>query len=143
MTSLPRLGIALCAIVAVAASASTLAVTGGWTRPTARGMNAAAYFTIVNRGASPDALISASSPLATSASLHESHQMGTVMTMRPLAAIPLPRGRKVLFAPGGLHLMLEGLKRPLRGGERVPVRLVFRRGAAQRVELVVGEGPPA
>ncbi len=106
-------------------------------------MNGAAYFTIVNRGGEADALVGASSPLAASVSLHRSMMVHGVMLMRPLAEAPVPAKGELTFAPGGLHLMMEGLKRPLREGERAPVILKFRRSGARRVELVVGQGPPA
>lgn len=143
---LPKLGLAMAALALVGASSAPspgITVTQAWARPAASGMNGAAYLAIVNHGPSPDALVGASSPLAASVSLHESRAMGSMMTMRPLAFIPLPPGHRVVLAPGGAHLMLEGLKSPLRQGGTVWLRLVFRHAAAQRVKVVIAEGPPA
>ncbi|HEV2364284.1 MAG TPA: copper chaperone PCu(A)C [Caulobacteraceae bacterium] len=131
------------ALLSVAASRSPIVVTGAWTRPAPAGMTAAGYMTLVNRGRRNDALVGASAPWAASVQVHKSAMMGSMMTMRPVAALPLPAGGRARLAPGGYHLMIEGLKRPLKLGEQVPVVLKFRSGAPLRVELTVGEGPPA
>ncbi len=127
---------------AMASGRSAIRVLNAWTRPAAKGMNAAGYLTLVNDGARPDALVGASSPAARSVSLHRSAMKGTVMTMRPLAAILIPAHGRAVLAPGGDHLMIEGLARSLRAGASAPVRLVFRRSPAERVALKIGFGPP-
>ncbi|MGH7012499.1 MAG: copper chaperone PCu(A)C [Caulobacteraceae bacterium] len=127
---------------AIASGRSAVRVLNAWTRPAAKGMNAAGYLTVVNDGARSDALVGASSPVARSVSLHQSAMKGTVMTMRPLADIPIPAHGRAILAPGGDHLMIEGLVRSLTAGDTVPVKLVFRRSPAERVELKVGSGPP-
>lgn len=134
---------AMIALVAAPALALTpvIFVHGGWTRPTAAGMNAAGYLTIVNRGPFADRLTGASSPVARGISLHVSRQMGTVMTMRPVQAITVAAGSSVTLGPGGYHLMLEGLKRPLKPGMSVPLSLSFARVGTVRVALKVGAGP--
>jgi hypothetical protein len=104
-------------------------------------MNAAGYLTIVNTGPFADRLLSAASPLATRVSIHESRRVGAVMTMRAVPVLRIPSKSQVALAPGGYHLMLEALKRPLRMGERAPVTLNFERAGAVRVRLAVGAGP--
>lgn len=134
---------ALCLATAAAAPASPIVVSGGWTRPTAAGLNGAGYFTVVNRGPRPDRLTGASSPVATAVSIHRSQQVGSVMTMRALPFLDVGGGAKVTFAPGGLHLMLEGLRRPLRTGESVPMSLSFARAGHVRAILQVRPGATA
>jgi periplasmic copper chaperone A len=139
---LPLLVIA--ALLAMAAAPSPpLAISGGWTRPALRGATAAGYLVIVNRLARPDRLVAAASPVAASVTLHESRMVGSVMTMRPVASLTIPPRGQIALAPGGLHFMLEGLRRPLKAGEHVPLILQFAGAGPERASLTVGAGPPA
>jgi copper(I)-binding protein len=133
----------LTALLATGAAPPPISVSGGWTRPALTGMTAAGYLVIVNRGPRPDRLVAASSPVAASVSLHESRMVGSVMTMRPVGSLTIPPRGRVTLGPGGLHLMLEGLRRPLRAGERIPLNLQFAGAGAARANLSVGAGPPA
>src|SRR3546814_9203317 len=49
----------------------------------------------------------------------------SVMKMRSLAAVDVAPGASVIFAPGSLHIMLHGLKRPLAEGDHFPLALTF------------------
>lgn len=128
---------------AVAAPATPIAVIGAWIRPAQAGMNGAGYMTLVNRGRLADRLMGASSPVATHVSLHRSLEIGGVMTMRPVPVLDVQSGARVNFAPGGLHLMFEGLRRPLLAGQSVPVTLNFARAGRVRATLMVRVGAPA
>jgi copper(I)-binding protein len=48
---------------------------------------------------------------------------GNVMRMRPISALVLPRGKPVELKPGGYHVMLMDLKKPLNAGDIVPLTL--------------------
>jgi hypothetical protein len=135
----------LIGLVALAAAAAPppITVRGAWTRPAAAGMNAAGYLTIINRGVRPDRLISAASPLAARVSLHQSRQVGSVMIMAPVPFLAIPPGGRAVLAPGGYHLMLEHLARPLRQGDRAVVTLTFERAGPLRVRLAVANTAPA
>jgi copper(I)-binding protein len=90
--------------------------------------SAAAYLAIENRGRQPDRLLSASSTIAAKTELHDMSLEGGVMRMRPLSGIDIAPGDTLILAPGqGYHLMLNGLKAPLRSGDRFVLRLVFER----------------
>jgi hypothetical protein len=126
-----------------AAPATPIAVVGAWIRPAQAGMNGAGYMTLVNRGRLADRLIGASSPAAAQVSLHRSLEIGGVMTMRPVPVLDVGGGARVSFAPGGLHLMFEGLRRPLLAGQSVPVSLTFAKAGRVRATLIVRVGAPA
>jgi periplasmic copper chaperone A len=81
-------------------------------------------------------LVSASSPLAGVAEVHEMKMDGEVMRMRAIKSLDLPAGKTVELKPGGLHLMLMDLKQALPAGSSVPVTLVLQdaRGVESRVE---------
>ena len=107
---------------AVSAQTGQLEVINAWARATpGKSEVGAAYVTIQSPTA--DRLVSASSPVAKKVEMHTMTMSGAVMQMRPVAAIDIPAGQAVTLAPNGLHLMLDGLKSPLRAGESFPLTL--------------------
>jgi copper(I)-binding protein len=107
-----------------AADASDISLEHVWARATAgNATTGAAYLTVTDRG-SPDRLVGVSTPIAT-AELHETINDNGVMKMRPVAGIALEPGKPVTFAPGGYHVMLMGLKGPLKAGDSFPLTLTF------------------
>lgn len=132
------------AALTLAAAPAGVSVTDGWSRPAAQGGNGAGFLTIVNVGQTADRLLSASSPVAGRVEIHESMIMGgrAMMHPRPEGA-PVAPGARVEFKPGGWHLMLMGLKKPLKAGETVPVTLTFQKAGRVQVDLAVRATPPA
>jgi len=119
------------------AASPTLRIEAPWTRAAGQGQQGVGYMTVRNAGAQPDRLLSASSPAAGRVELHTHIRDGEVMRMRAVDAIPIPAEGAATLQPGGLHLMLVGLTRPLREGESVPVTLRFERAGEVTVELAV------
>jgi copper(I)-binding protein len=95
---------------------------GAWVRGTVVGQTTAgAYMELTSdRRAS---LLGAESPAAGSAEIHEMRIEGNVMRMRAVPRLELPPGKTVELRPGGHHMMLVDLKRPLKKGDLVPIRL--------------------
>ena len=89
------------------------------------GTNSAAYFSLHNEGERKDRLVGASSPAAGRVEIHESFVVGEVMRMREVEGVDLPPGGRVELRPGGLHVMLLDLTRPLLEGEDVVLTLLF------------------
>lgn len=115
-----------------------------WARPTLPGQTTGAgYLSVDNLGSAPDRLLGASTPAAAVVEVHEMRMEGDVMRMRELKALDLPPGKTVSLAPGGLHLMLRGLKAPLKEGERVPLKLRFERAGEIEVVFHVQRQPAA
>lgn len=130
---LSRLCTAALLATALAAPAwADIEVSGAWTRATVPGMAmGVGYLDLHNTGTAPRQLLAASSPAAARVTLHRSSvDARGVAHMEPVAALPLPAGQTVHLAPGGLHLMLEGLKAPLVEGGEVQVTLEFSDGEA-------------
>jgi copper(I)-binding protein len=127
------------AVLPAAASEGGVVARQAWSRPAAAGGTGVGYVTLVNHGKA-DALIGAESSAAQKVELHETSMAGGVMKMAPETRIPLPAGGEVRFAPGGRHLMLIGLKRPLHPGDRVPATLHFASGTTLHVDFAVGTG---
>lgn len=105
------------------------------------------FLTVTNTGTTVDRLVSASSPAAGQTQIHEMKMDGTIMRMREVEnGLEIPPGATVALAPGGLHLMMMGLKDPLKQGTRVPLTLTFEKAGKIDVELVVmalGASPDA
>ena len=126
----------------VACGGGGLTVKDAWARSSP--MNAdtgALYFTIVNRSGQDDALVGVSTEVAATAELHRSHMEGDVMKMEPVPGgrVEVPAGQTVTFAPGGLHVMLMGLKAPLKAGSTFEVTLHFERAGDVTVTVEVRE----
>lgn len=118
-------------------AAGALRIATPWTRAAGQGANGVGYMLVRNTGATADRLIAARTAIAMTVELHTHIRDGDVMRMRPVPAIDLPPGQEVRLQPGGLHIMLIGLRAPLRQGERVPLTLVFERGGEVEVQLSV------
>ena len=105
------------------------------------------FLTVTNTGTTADRLVSATSPAAGQVQVHEMKMDGTIMRMRELEnGLEIPPGATVALAPGGLHLMMMGLKAPLKEATRVPVTLVFEKAGKIDIELQVmalGASPDA
>jgi copper(I)-binding protein len=136
---------ALFAAAALAATAQAaghrqggLEVAEAWSRPAAAGTNGAGFMTVTNHGKAADTLTSVESPAAEKVEMHKTSMAGGIMSMKRLdAGLPLAPGESVTFAPGGYHLMLIRLTRPLKTGEVVPATLIFASGAKLKVEFPV------
>ena len=102
--------------------------------------NAAVYFAeLENGGAQADKLVHASTPLAASVELHSMNvDAQGVMRMREVESIALAPKSSVKVLPGsGFHLMLVGLKHPLKDGDTFPMSLQFERAGKVEVKVVV------
>ncbi len=108
-----------------------------WARATPPGASTAAvYMTLTSHSA--DKLMAVSTPAASKAAVHEMSMEGNVMRMRPVeGGLDLPAGKQVKLAPGGYHVMLEGLEGPLKAGQELPVHLTFQNAPPLDVEAHV------
>ncbi len=114
--------LALVLLAAAAAAHGQVEARAAWVRGTAPGQTTAgAYMELTSdRRAS---LLGAESPAAGSAEIHEMKIEGNVMRMRAVTRLELPPGKTVELKPGGHHMMLVDLKRSLKKGDLVPIRL--------------------
>ncbi|MGA8754959.1 MAG: copper chaperone PCu(A)C [Stellaceae bacterium] len=125
-------------LTAAVASAQTgqLAVDNAWARATpGKSDIGAAYVTI--HSPTDDRLVAASTPVAKKAELHTMEMSGMVMKMRPISSIDIPAGQSVSLAPGGMHIMLMGLKQPLKAGQSFPLTLTFVKAGTRTVNVAV------
>jgi copper(I)-binding protein len=97
----------------------------------------AAFMSITNPSQTNQQVVSADSPVAQVVELHTHTHENGMMKMRKIPAIDLPKGKTTLLQPGGLHIMLIGLKKNLTPGQAVPVTLHFADGSHKTTELPV------
>jgi copper(I)-binding protein len=132
------LALAGAALAGDVAKVGDLVIQDGWARATLGQLKtSAAYLTVVNEGDETDRLIAAASPAAGRAELHAHLMDGGIARMRPVDAIEVAPGAPVVLEPGGLHVMLMGLKAPLAEGETLPLTLTFETAGSIQLELPV------
>ncbi len=99
--------------------------------------NSAAFLSVINHNAQADRLVGAKSTVAARTELHTHIKQGNIMKMRRIEAINVPASGFVDLEPGGHHVMLIGLHKPLKAGDKFSLVLVFEKGGEQAVEVVV------
>jgi copper(I)-binding protein len=120
-------------------SAGSLRIEQPWARATAgNSKTAAAYLLIRNNGSEPDRLLSAGTPAAERAMLHRSEVTNGVARMFHMQSVEIAPGGTAAFSPeNGNHVMLEGLRQPLKRGETIPLTLVFEKGGEITVKVTI------
>jgi copper(I)-binding protein len=122
--------------------AGALTLSSAWSRPAAQGQTGAGYVTVSNSGAA-DRLVSATTPAAGRVEIHQSMVMNGVASMHAMdMGVAVPAGGRAVLAPGGYHLMLVGLKAPLKAGAEVPVTLTFEKAGAVKTSFTVRTTAP-
>ncbi|KQX20890.1 MULTISPECIES: copper chaperone PCu(A)C [unclassified Sphingomonas] len=127
------------AAVATPLAAAPLRIETPWLRETPPAAETGAGYALIrNGGSKEDRLLGASSAVADAVEVHSMTMDGGIMRMRPVAGgLAVPAGGSVALRPGGYHLMLTGLKRPLRRGETVEIRLRFARAGSVPIRFRV------
>jgi periplasmic copper chaperone A len=105
--------------------------------------NDAVYMSLTDRGLKADELVAASSPVAQKVELHVFSVENGVYGMHRIDGIEVsPGGAATVLRPGGAHIMLDSLKRPLRAGTTFPLTLTFQRAGQLQIEVAI-ESPQA
>ena len=119
--------------------AGDLVISQAWARATPAGAKTGGGFlTIENKGSTPDKLIGASADVAGKIEVHQMTMTNGVMKMRPVeGGLTIDPGKTVKLAPGGYHLMMTGLKSPLKQGDKLALTLQFEKAGKVAVTLDV------
>jgi copper(I)-binding protein len=128
--------IALVAATLAAPAWSQVTVGDPWVRGTVAEQKATGAFMMLT-ATTASRLVEARSPVAGVVEIHEMAMDGNVMRMRAIAGLDLPAGKGVALAPGGYHVMLMDLKKPLKPGDIVPITLVVEGADKQRRTIEV------
>ncbi|MGE0462033.1 MAG: copper chaperone PCu(A)C [Vicinamibacterales bacterium] len=128
----------LVAGLGVAEAQAPLTVSGAWVREPVPGRTVTAGFVVIeNPGTADIQVVGASSDVAGTVELHEMLRSGDMMKMAPVKSIVVPAKGKVELRPGGLHLMLFELKKPLKEGDTVNLTLTTETGATVQAAAAV------
>jgi hypothetical protein len=101
--------------------------------------NTAAYMVIKNKGPNEVILTSVSSDISESAEIHQMSDMKGMMNMSMVSKLSIPGNGEVVLKPGAYHIMLVNLKKPIKSGEIVQIRLFFKGGTSLNVKAEVRE----
>lgn len=127
------------ALAADAAKRGDLTIGKAWVRASV-GAATGAFLEIRNDGEA-DRLVSVSSPAAPDVRIHVTVKDGDVMKMRDVDGIDVPAHGAVALQPGGYHIMVMGLPKPLKEGDTLPLTLHFAKaGTVDVVAEVVKPG---
>ena len=107
-----------------------------WTRATTV-QTGAGYMTLRIAGPAPDRLVKVTSADAERVEIHTMSMDGGVARMREVPGIDIRPGAATQLKPGGYHLMLVGLRRPLREGESIRLALTFEKAGMVEVDATV------
>jgi copper(I)-binding protein len=128
------MGIAGAAGVALHAQPSSvpIVVEQPWARATPGGAKTGAtYLTLINNGDVADRLLGASTPVADKVQFHSVTKENGVSSMREMRVVELAPRSRITFDPGGRHIMLVGLKQPLKEGQTFSLTLTFEKAGEQ------------
>ena len=132
-------------LLAAAAPEPPVKITSAWARATVPGQDSGAVYLNITAN-SADKLLSAASPDASSAMLHQTTRMGSMSGMKDMDAMPIAAGATVAFAPGGAHIMLAGLPHGLKAGTQIRLDLTFAHAGIVHVSVpvqpITAAGPP-
>ncbi len=128
------LGVAML-LCAAASWAGQVTVSEAWVTETVPGQDTAAVSLRIT-SQQDGRLVKVSTPAAAGAEIHTmSHENG-MMIMRATDALPLVAKQEYEIGTGN-HIMLVGLKRPLKAGEKVPLTLTFEFGGKKKETVAV------
>lgn len=126
---------AAASLAAQAAWAANISVTDAWARTTMPGQAVSGAYMKIQADADAR-LVGATSSVVPRVEVHEMKMEGDVMRMREVKAVDLPKGKTVVLQPGGYHIMLMNLKKPIAAGDVIPLTLVVESGGKrQSVEV--------
>jgi hypothetical protein len=107
-----------------------------WSRATTTRVGVV-YMTLSIAGSAGDRLVAVGSPAAERAEMHETKVQGGMATMHQVRAVEVKPGAKTELKPGGLHVMLVGLKGPLKEGGMVKLTLTFEKAGPIDIEALI------
>ncbi|WP_397447998.1 copper chaperone PCu(A)C [Pseudomonas sp. NA-150] len=121
------------------ASAQTL-VEDAWVRATVPGQPSTGAFMRIT-ASSDSMLVDATSTAAKTVQIHQSTMKNDIMSMTPVASVPLPAGKVVAIQPSGYHVMLIDLKKQVKAGDEVPITLTVENAQGEQETIdVVAKG---
>lgn len=106
-------------------------VTFGQSRATA------GYMSLIDQSGKGNALVGLEMADGARAEIHETVTEGDIVKMRMVKALTIPAGGKAELTPTGGHIMIMGLKGPLKVGDTLPMKLKFADGTEMMTYFAV------
>ena len=129
------------ALAAGSVTHGSITVSDAWARPTiGTSTQGVIYLSISNNGTAADLLTGANTPAAQTTELHTMSMSGSMMQMRAVPSFAIGPGKTIAFSPGGDHIMLEGVKAPLKAGDTIDLTLHFQAAGDVLVPVPVKNG---
>ena len=97
------------------------------------------YMTFINNSSKADRLLSVTTAASETAQVHQNVENDGVATMNPVEGLEIPAGGTVELKPGSLHIMLTGLKAPLKKGDMITLELKFEHAGTVEVMAHVAD----
>ena len=97
----------------------------------------AIYLVIDNGSTKSDRLLKLRTPVASGAGVHRTEVLDGIARMREVAVLHVGAGERVEFKPGGHHVMLTGLNKPLVEGQTFELELVFEMAGPRKVKVAI------
>jgi copper(I)-binding protein len=125
-------------LASLPAFAGELAIMNAWSRSTPPGVTVGVtYFTLKNDTGKSDRLLKITTPVAAKVQVHRTEIQDGMARMREVAVLHVDAGQSLEFKPGGMHLMLMGLKQPLVEGEAFELDLLFEVAGPRKLKVAV------
>lgn len=134
-THIASLLLALSSLVSASANAQ-VTIKDAWIRATVAPQKVTGAFMQITSKQDMK-LIAVSSKIADSAEIHSMEMEGDMMKMREIKDLPLPAGKTTELKPGGMHIMLFGLKKAVKEGEKITLHLTLEDNKKQRQQVEV------
>ena len=131
--------VALCIAASVSAAdvkVGNLSIDDVWARTGQPGQVSAAFMDVKNKGTA-DKIVSAHCDFAKATELHDMKMADGKMLMMQVPAMDVPANGDLKLKPGGYHIMLIGLNRPLVAGETLPIKLKFEKAGEVTVQAQI------
>ncbi len=114
----------------------SIEITNAWSPAAPPGASVIAVYADLSAHHS-DTLTAVSTPIAGSAQIHSTSEENGMMRMRSISQLELKQGEIVHLEPGGMHLMLSGLRQVPMAGTNIPLTFHFAKAGDITVTVIV------
>jgi copper(I)-binding protein len=130
--------VVLVGTVQAQSAADSVEVEGAYVRAVPPGLpNSASFMSLHNHDSQAHALVAAESPAAKFVELHTHNLVDGMMQMRTVDEVALPAQSVTRLQPGGLHVMLIGLREKLVPGKSIPMTLTYEDGSSREISVPI------
>jgi copper(I)-binding protein len=126
-----------CAPKAQTTQVGAIEIITPWVRSAGAGETTGGFMLLKNSGSEADQLVKVEFADAMDTDIHETKMVNDVMEMAHVDGIEIPANGQAELKPGSYHVMMMGLMKELKAGEKVNVKLTFEKAGSVEVEMEV------